>query len=159
MLMECGGLTVASPRLGVVALTLVAIAGCTVNAPGEATTAPSSGHSTTSQPSTTKVLPSSTRPREVKMNGVNPCELLSADQLKRFAIDRPPSADKDTTFQTATCDYFSKVTLTGFRLTPIPTLGIDRFEPGKVTGDVQVRTVRGFPAREIHTPGASAGND
>jgi uncharacterized protein DUF3558 len=90
---------------------------------------------------------------------VNPCELLSPAQLQRFAIDSPPRPDKDTTFQTPTCNFSSDSTRTGLRLTPISSVGIERFEPGKVTGHVEPRVVQGFPALENHIDGASAGND
>ena len=146
--------------LGAAAMVLAGIGGCTMDTPGVATTETPPSQSTSSTSSRTSTTrPPSTRPREVKVDGVNPCDLLSQGQLQQFSIDSPPRPDKDTTFQTPTCNFYSDSTRTGVRLTPVANVGIERFEPGAVTGDVKIRTIQGFPAREIHTPGSSAGND
>jgi uncharacterized protein DUF3558 len=144
--------------LGVAALVL---AGCTVNTPGEAKTQAPSTRSTAPTSGRTggaSGVPSA-RPREIKLDGSNPCELLTQDQLQRFAIDTPPRPGKDTTFQAATCDFLSHAAESSLHVTPVTTVGIDQFAPGKVTGSVQARTIQGFPAFENHIDGASAGND
>jgi uncharacterized protein with FMN-binding domain len=141
--------------VGTAAVVVLGLSGCTTNTPGVATTQASSVPPGTTSASNV----SSTRPREVKLSGVNPCELLSQNQLQGFAVDKPPRAGKDTTFQSATCDFLSGATNTSLRVTPVMTVGIDHFAPGKVTGNVRPRVVQGFPAYENHIDGASAGND
>jgi hypothetical protein len=95
----------------------------------------------------------------VKLDGTDPCKLLSANALQHFGVDKEPRSAKDSTFQALVCDFSSNSTNTMLSLIPVTKVGIDQFAPGKVTGDVQNQMIQGFPAVQIHTPGASAGND
>ncbi|TCO46617.1 uncharacterized protein DUF3558 [Actinocrispum wychmicini] len=49
--------------------------------------------------------------------------------------------------------------MTGVRVTPVPAMGIDLFAPGRTQGDVEPRTVQGFPAFQDHINGSPVGND
>lgn len=155
-------------RTSVAALALVpfGIGACNASTSGVAQVEPSTSQitsstpestSSTSTPSTTYPLPP--RPRTIRMDGVDPCKLLTQQQLRQFAIDSAPDPSMDTTFHAPTCSFFSYSTGTSMSISAVSTVGIERFEPGKVTGDVVIKTIRGFPAVQIHIRGLPAGQE
>lgn len=149
--------------LAAAAATMIAVAGCNATTPGIAQTVGQNSGSTSATGKSPSVASStdqaSTRPREVRLNGVDACALLSQAALQSFGVDKPASPDKDTTFQTSTCVFFSNSANTALRVTPVTTIGIQRFMSGSVIGEQHDRTVQGFPAVEIYTSGSSTGND
>ncbi|GGM71469.1 hypothetical protein GCM10012275_47400 [Longimycelium tulufanense] len=147
----------AATALAAAALS-VAAAACSGGSTGDARPAPGTASS-----ETTSAAPNpkpSDRPREVKLDGKDPCSLLTDAQKAQFVLDRPPRSDKSSTFNDASACYFrSEADETGAALYAITDMGIQEFGPGQVNGEVQEIRVQGFPAYEIHTPGQPPGDD
>lgn len=108
--------------------------------------------STSSRPTSASSAPSTpVRPRQVATAGLKSCDLVTTDQQRRFGIDRPPNPSDDPFLQAVTCNYGSRAQKVGFGVSMLTAFGIDRFQPGKVRGDLRPMTVRDFPAMEFHT--------
>ncbi|GGM52002.1 hypothetical protein GCM10012275_23670 [Longimycelium tulufanense] len=139
------------------AVAALGAAGCSGGSSGAQPAPGTSGSEATSASPDRKP---SDRPREVKLDGKDPCSLLTDDQKKRFALDRPPQQSKDSTFRGASaCTIRSEVEDISASVTTITAMGIENFGPGQVNGDVREVQVQGFPAYEIHTPGTPTGYD
>jgi hypothetical protein len=124
------------------ALLIVAaalVAGCTT-VDGEAGAA---------APSTIELPP---RPRDVPIDGVDPCSLLTAEQRAELGLDgrplfdiRPselyPGADVPTC---ATRGYEPRAVSVAVGI--VTTAGIELFTSGKLSAEVRPVEVRGFPA-------------
>ncbi|GGM68370.1 hypothetical protein GCM10012275_43570 [Longimycelium tulufanense] len=140
------------------AAAAVGVAGCSGGNAGDAQPAPRTKGSEATSASPERKLPD--RPREVRLDGKDPCSLLTDDQKRRFALDRPPQKLEDSTFKGApTCHIRSEAKDISAAVATITGMGIENFGPGQVNGDVRELKVQGFPAYEIRTPGAPVGSD
>ena len=103
-----------------------------------------------SQPAPTPPPPPQ-RPREVRLEGVDPCSLLSPEQRAGLGLDGEPlySAAYSQVFRgpVPTC------TITGLAGRPVAiglglvtSTGIERWRQGDLEADVRPTTVAGFPA-------------
>jgi hypothetical protein len=95
----------------------------------------------------------SARSREVKIDRVNPCSLLPEDFARLAGLDSGPAPERHPEFQTPAYRFRSTARSGELMITPLPTIGIERFEPGKRTGEVRSRTIQGFRALEIPLSG------
>lgn len=135
-----------------VAVAALAVACSTEDAGVPLAQPPSSTSATTSTSrATSTTLPVRPRPRQLLVADVQPCDLLAADQQRRFGIDTAPSPDDDPSLQAMTCDFISHAQKIAIAVSPLTNFGIDRFQPGKVNGEVRSLTVRTFPAVEVFT--------
>jgi len=137
---------------GLVAAGTFALTGCGL-LPSQRTaeTAPPPPPPAPPAPSTPAPLPP--RPFEARMDGVDPCELLTSRQRGQLGFDREPLADTEAGFGDApTCSFRNATAKVGARLSLITT------EPMSVwtddTAQVQATPVvlAGFPALVIKTP-------
>lgn len=91
------------------------------------------------------------RPREVRLDGVDPCSLLSAEQRAGLGLDGTPQ------FTHPYADLFGGTvptcTVTGLEREPVAvgigtvtSAGIERWHRGDVAADVRSTTVADFPA-------------
>jgi hypothetical protein len=92
------------------------------------------------------------RPRDVPIDGVDPCSLLTEEQRKELGLDGRPVLDRSPTSLYPGGDVPS-CTVRGFEpravwtgLTLVATTGIERYTAGELLVDVRPAEVRGFPA-------------
>ncbi|MFL6121698.1 DUF3558 domain-containing protein [Actinophytocola sp.] len=93
------------PLIAALSAALV-VAGCTQTSAGEPlpdNTASSSGEANTADP-TTSTGPSSERPREINLNGKDPCVIPQADWPK-FGIEGPGEPSEHPDFKSPDCYY------------------------------------------------------
>jgi uncharacterized protein DUF3558 len=125
-------------RVALVAVAAILLAGCTTVS------------EESPQPSSRMALPP--RPREVRLNGVDPCTLLTRDQRNELMLDSEPlngvlasSGVYKGDVPTCTMRGFgSKATSMGVGL--VTTTGIDIWTAGDLAADVMPIRVAGFPA-------------
>jgi hypothetical protein len=129
------------PRRSTVAVVaLLALAGCSAE-PGT----PTRSSSTTSTTTKDDTRPASSRPRELKLDGRQPCDLLTADQLTRLDIDRPGKPLEVTALRSTGCNWTT--TRTSTTLVPVTVEGIESWTDGKRLGrPEEVEPISGFRA-------------
>ncbi|WP_158228334.1 DUF3558 domain-containing protein [Pseudonocardia sp. MH-G8] len=92
------------------------------------------------------------RPREVRLDGVDPCSLLTEQQRVELGLDGRPVSTRDrvglyegTEVPLCTVRGFEPRAVTvGVSL--VGSVGIERFTSGELATDLQQVTVQGFPA-------------
>lgn len=132
--------------LGAVAL----LAGCTTTSSGLPSPAGSAtiGTSTGAKPSSSTSEPRSARPREIRLDGRNPCTLVPESDWPKFHIDKPGKLGEEPTFKSPDCFYGTNFVALDVVL--VVTEGIDRWINGSRSGIVEkVEPVEGFPAIAI----------
>ncbi|GAA4861874.1 DUF3558 domain-containing protein [Saccharopolyspora cebuensis] len=94
------------------------------------------------------------RPFEIGLDGVDPCELLTADQRAQLGFDREPIPDSEAGFgDAATCSYRNSTAKVGARLALITTEGMGVWTDDTAQVSATPVVVEGFPALVIKTPG------
>lgn len=105
----------------------------------------------TSTAESTSTKPSSTRPREIKLDAKDPCLLLTAEQLPPLKIDEAGRPGNAPTFKAKECSW--TVTGASSRLAPVTSEGIEVWTSGKRTGQpVEMAPISGFPAISVTVP-------
>ncbi|GGM40963.1 hypothetical protein GCM10012275_09930 [Longimycelium tulufanense] len=126
--------------LGLFAAVLF-VSGCATGVVGAP--APGSGDGT----------PGATRPRELRLDGVDPCSVLTADQLGRLGMDRPPAGRAGQEFESAACTFRGEgPAVVGVVLST--TRGLAAVGPDQLRGTRRELTVEGYPAVEVRIPDA-----
>ena len=132
-----GALPSGPVRLVLLLVALVVAAGCTTVVEG-----------TPSAPTGVLLPP---RPREVRLDGVDPCSLLTAEQRVELGLDGDPRSSTSSSQlyrgEVALC------TVLGFQpdavavgIGLVKTVGIQIWTTGELQAQVKTRTVAGFPA-------------
>ncbi|WP_433270417.1 DUF3558 domain-containing protein [Actinosynnema sp. CS-041913] len=126
---------------------LVLAAGCGGD-PGT----PTSQRSTTGSPGTTTPATSaSSRPQELQLDGVKPCDLLTDQQLSTLKIDRAGRPVDSDVYQTSACNW--TVNGASSRLVPVTKEGIEVWTGGKRTGrPTKIEPIHGFAAITVTVP-------
>ncbi|TDD04861.1 DUF3558 domain-containing protein [Saccharopolyspora terrae] len=94
------------------------------------------------------------RPFDLGLDGVDPCELLTADQRNQLGFDREPQPDSDAGFgNAATCSYRNTTAKVGARLALITTESMRVWTDDTAQVEATPILVQGFPALVIKTPG------
>ena len=126
---------------------LVTLTACSSSEGGAAT--PQS--TTVPTMSSTWPKPSSTRPREIRLDGKNPCNLMTADQLATIAETTAPRQNTASTFNSPNCDF--NATGASWRITTVVTEGIEAWTSGKRQGrPTEIPPIEGFPAITVTLP-------
>jgi hypothetical protein len=130
-----------------VAVTLVSLAtGCSDTKGGTPTT----GSAVTTTESTS-AKPSSARPREIKLNDKDPCQLLTSAQLAELKYDRAGKPEDAPAYKAKGCAW--SVVGHSVRVLPVTSEGIEVWTNGKRTGQAQeVAPVSSFPAITVTLP-------
>jgi hypothetical protein len=123
----------------VLLLAALLVAGCTTTVAGT--------------PSPSRGLGLPPRPREVRLDGIDPCSLLTPEQRAALNLDGTPR------FSRSHVELFRgdvpSCTITSFTLDPPPTtvsisvvttVGIERWSDRSLAADVRPTSVAGFPA-------------
>ena len=136
-------------RVLTAAVCAMALASCTpvpeqkadrVDAPLDATTA------------TVPSLPP--RPREVRLDDVDPCAVLTPEQRLALSLDNPPSAYVEASFGNAkACTMRSNISGNVVRLALVTVEGVGVWLSENAQLDAVQTTVAGFPALTVRTPG------
>jgi hypothetical protein len=121
----------------VVVVILVLLAGCTTI----------SGQAGPAEPSTTAPA----RPREVRIDGVDPCTLLTEEQRAELGLDGEPRFDNSPSLlfpgnvpMCVTSGFEPRAIALGVSV--VTTAGIEFFTSGRLAADVRPADVVGFPA-------------
>jgi hypothetical protein len=131
-------------RLGVaIALTVVAVAGCsTTTDPGHAD--PTSVTSTSASGS-----PQVSRPKDLKIAGIDPCDLLTDAQVAQMnGHDKGPGPGDPEAGTTSSCSYLvTKPSNYTLNVSLEPKRGVETWLSGKYEGqDLRQLSVQSYPA-------------
>ncbi|GAA3458846.1 hypothetical protein J2S66_000027 [Saccharothrix longispora] len=89
---------------------------------------------------------------------MEPCELLTAEQLPDLKIDRPGRTVTSDFYKTTACSW--TVTGASNRLTPVTKEGIEEWTGGKRTGQpTEIEPILGFRAITVTLPSDSEACD
>ena len=131
-----------SAWLGAVAIVVTLASGCGTD-PSAGTPVPAGNEVPTTD------APAS-RPRELKLDGKDPCATVPKADWAKFSIDRA-IPEQDPTFKSPSCFFNSSKGAFGVVL--VVTEGIDAWAPGKRLAEpTNVDPVRGFPAISLRRP-------
>lgn len=107
-------------------------------------TAPVAGRPTAAPP------PPPTRPREVRLDGVDPCSLLTAEQRAALGFTsepRPAKAYVDLfRAEVPSCTMLGFKPAVGLGVTTVTSVGIERWRQGDLAASIRPTSVGGFPA-------------
>ncbi len=157
-------------RLGLpVVVAVVALAACTTTEAGQAVSppgAPTSGSPESSPAEETSTAPQPTvsippRPKDLKLDGVDPCALFTEPQLDQLKITRKRAATSKSETYSGAKECVLDVTTQGasynYRATAVTTEGIDAWLTGKRNVDVELAAVGDYAAARFVIKGADQG--
>jgi hypothetical protein len=120
------------------------LAGCTTG--GQAS--PADPPVTNQAAPTTSSLPP--RPRDVPIDDVDPCTLLTRQQRGELGLDQPPLPAKQRSVlypgEVSTCTISGNERGISFYVQVVTTAGIEFFTSGRTASDVRITEIGGFPA-------------
>ncbi|MEU5691109.1 DUF3558 domain-containing protein [Actinosynnema sp. NPDC020468] len=103
---------------------------------------------------TTTFAPGPPRPSEIRLDGVDPCTVLSPDQLRQLSLDLPPSGYVESGFGNAkACSIRSGISGNVVRLALVTVEGVGVWLDENAQVDARPLTIAGFPAMTVRTPG------
>jgi hypothetical protein len=136
--------------------TAAALAGCSMFPVSEAgqtrddSPAPAAPTTTTT---TSLSLPP--RPREIPLDKVNPCTILTKDQRAALSLDTTPSPYTDTELKARACTMRGTYSGQVARLALVTNEGADLWISDEAQDTAKVIAIVGFPALEVRTPGVN----
>ncbi len=105
-------------------------------------------------PPTTTTVTMPPRPGGLKLDGVNPCGILSRAQRADLSLDATPTPYVDPVFDHArACSIRGLNSGTVARLALVLNMGVDVWLSSEAQVQTQQVTVAGFPALVVRTPG------
>ncbi|MBB5805968.1 hypothetical protein F4560_005736 [Saccharothrix ecbatanensis] len=105
-------------------------------------------------PTTTTVTSMPPRPQDIRLDEVDPCAMLSAEQRTRLSLDNPPSAYVESSFGNAkACTMRSNISGNVVRLTLVTVEGVGVWLSENAQVEATQTTVVGFPGLTVRTPG------
>jgi hypothetical protein len=141
-------------------LSAVALTGCTETQPGQAVAI---GQSTAKNPSSgssgqpTVAIPP--RPRDIALDGVDPCKLFSQTQLDQIKVNRQRNkTQSEATFKGSPLCLMDGVdgqVSFDYEAWAITTEGIEPWLSGKRNVDAKLVSIDGFPAADYKIRGTS----
>lgn len=94
------------------------------------------------------------RPREIPLESVDPCALLSPAQRSQLGLDRGPTPGSEKGFgDAATCSFRNTRANVATRLALVTIEGVDVWTSDTAQVRATPTTVAGFPALVVRTPG------
>lgn len=98
------------------------------------------------------------RPREVRLDGKDPCGLIPRSDWRKFHIEEPGEPQRNEPLKSPQCFYNARVG--AFGITLVTTEDIDAWRGGKrYAKDAEVAPVKGFPAISLKNPVYETGCD
>ncbi|MGW6931078.1 DUF3558 domain-containing protein [Lentzea sp. NPDC054927] len=137
-------------RIPALLVVVVALAGCTAAPEQSSLTTPPPP-----PPPTTSVsrMDFPQRPRDVPLDAVDPCAVLSPDQLTSLSLDNPPSAYVESSFGGAkACTIRSTTSGNVARLALVLVSGADVWLSDNAQVEYSVSSIEGFAAITVRTP-------
>ena len=130
-------------------IVAVTLAGCTAGpAPSSLDSPPPPPPPTSSQQ-----MDFPQRPREVKLDGLDPCGVLTKDQRTSLSLDNPPSAYVEPSFGSAkACTIRSTTSGNVARIALVLASGADVWLSENAQVEYTVGSIEGFPAITVRTP-------
>jgi Protein of unknown function (DUF3558) len=120
--------------------------------PDQTSSAAAATDSTSASASPSVSLPP--RPKEINLNGIQPCDLLTQQQREQLGLDQPPLPAKAPAFHVPTCSIGSDKNRVATSVMPVPNKDLTYwFNKNEVNADPQVIQIAGFPALLDKTPG------
>jgi Protein of unknown function (DUF3558) len=104
-------------------------------------------------PTTTTSLTLPPRPREIPLDKVNPCTILTKDQRAALSLDTTPSPYTDTELKAKACTIRGTYSGQVARLALVTGEGADLWISDEAQNTAKVISVVGFPALQVRTPG------
>ncbi|MEU4767905.1 DUF3558 domain-containing protein [Actinosynnema sp. NPDC023794] len=103
---------------------------------------------------TTTVLSLPPRPRELRLDDVDPCAVLSPEQRIALSLDNPPSAYVEASFGNAkACTMRSNISGNVVRLALVTVEGVGVWLSENAQVHAEQTAVAGFPGLTVRTPG------
>jgi hypothetical protein len=140
----------------VLAVAGLALTGCTEKDPGQAVS-PSTGLAPSGGGQAPVSIPA--RPRDIKLDGVDPCKLFTAPQLGQIKVDRQRnSVQSEEVFKNApVCqmDGADGQVFFDYEAWLVTTEGIEPWLSGKRNVDAKLVSVEGFPAATYKLQGTT----
>ncbi|MEO6090780.1 MAG: DUF3558 domain-containing protein [Umezawaea sp.] len=123
-------------------------------------THPTADHGSSSAPpsepttTTTTTVSQLPRPREVELDGLDPCKVLGEEQRAALSLDYTPNAYVDKPFgESKVCSFRSGISGNVTRLAFVTVEGVGVWLSENAQVEPQFTTIGGFPAMVIRTPG------
>jgi Protein of unknown function (DUF3558) len=133
-------------------LLLAACSSTAPSQPGQTSSAAETADSTSASTPPPVALPP--RPREINLNGIQPCDLLTEQQREQLGFDRPPVPANNPNFGVPDCTIGNSRIGLATKVMPVPNKDLSYwFDKDQVNADPQVIDVAGFPALLNKTPG------
>ena len=138
------------PLAAAVSATL-ALTGCTQ--PSAGTPMPDATITTTSEPdipapTTTSSEPASKRPRDIDLNGKDPCGLIPQSDWPQFGIEKPGEQDEHPDFKPSLDCYYSG--RGGLDIALVVTAGIEIWNTNTYNAVIKdAEPINGFPTRTV----------
>ncbi|MDR7301337.1 DUF3558 domain-containing protein [Haloactinomyces albus] len=143
-------------RFGTLVAGTLLVSGCgfvqTENATGiVGATEPALSETVSASPPSTAPLPP--RPADLPLNGIDPCELLTAQQRARLGFDREPLTAAAPGFgNVATCNFRNSTAQVGARLSLVTGESMDVWTSDAARVRATPVEIAGFPALVVRTP-------
>lgn len=103
---------------------------------------------------TTTTVSQLPRPREVRLDGLDPCKVLDEEQRAALSLDHTPNAYVDNAFgESKVCSFRSGISGNVMRLALVTVEGVGVWLSENAQVEPQFTTIGGFPAMVIRTPG------
>lgn len=136
-------------------LTGLALAACTSEVPGNA--GGQTGVTTSSDVATTSPSKAASRPAVLKVDGLDPCKGITADQMKELAVDRAARNDSALIKKgdVPVCDYRSRADGFSYGVGYISNEGVSYWRSGSGNVDRKDVTVGGYDSVRTNLTGAS----
>ncbi|GGM77160.1 hypothetical protein GCM10012275_54750 [Longimycelium tulufanense] len=132
-------------------IAIALLAGCGNSSNGTAT--PQTTTPTEPAPRTTTSTPKTTptRPREIKLDGKNPCELITPQQRARFGFEREPHTGTSKTYKSPECTFNTNAA--SYTITTVTAEGVEAWRTGGRSAQVdEQQPIQGFPTLATTLP-------
>ena len=147
-----------------VAMTAGLLGGCTLTEPGSATPGTKTDSTDTSeQPTSESSSPSSADipppPKELSLDGLDPCTLLTDAQRSQLQVDQvtpDDGSDAGTIYQDMKACLFDKTAAEPFHsydLVAVTDVDVSFWIDEKTNADAELISVDGYPAAKFHIKG------
>lgn len=146
-------------KLVVAAVALVA-AGCTTSANGQPTPAPDGSSTNSSAPQTSESSGSGEptvelppRPRDISLEGLDPCTLYTEEQRVQLQADDVESGESDSQnfngMKQCSLHKKSSEPFYGYSVTAVTSEGVEEWLTGDRNVDAEAISIQGFPAAKF----------
>jgi hypothetical protein len=131
-------------RRAVLGVLIALLAGCSPG--GQAS--PADPPTTAPAAPTTLSLPP--RPRDIPIDDVDPCSLLTPEQRAELRLDRPPQFGRQPSVlypgDVSSCSIRGNEPAISINISVVTTAGIEFFTTGQTASEVRLIEIAGFPA-------------